>query len=548
MLPPIVSRDTKSPGEGELFELLRDDPKTDGWTVLHSLDLADHVARPFGEADFVVVVPRNGVVVIEVKAVRSLRRRNGLWFYGSSGQGRARGPFAQAREAMHSVRAALNRRVGDISMVTFSVLVVFPYIDFHEESPEWRSWEVADRRALSGRGTADCILGTLRNQRGVLGVPEDARGDADKYERIIASLRPDFEVYDSPRSRVQRLDEEVVRFTAEQFEALDAMEANPRVIFDAPAGAGKTVLAIESARRASVEGGSVFLCCYHSALGERLKQEVAEYPTDIVAGTLREWMANLAGADDTDDDHLTEQALEILLEGRVRPFGRLVIDEAQDLFQEGYLDVLDLALEGGLRDGSWNAFGDLTNQVVFSNSDPLAVVNHRFAGVPKYRLTRNCRNTPRIASLAALVGQLRLGYGDVLRSDDAVDPEWRFFSTNEEQLHLLIETLDGLLAEGFAPRDIAVLSFGSPGVASELAGPWDSRTAAEGPPGNHATVSTVSDFKGLEAGAVVLTDLRTFSTPTHRNLLYVGATRALHRLTILADTDVREAIRHSLID
>jgi len=46
-------------------------------------------------------------------------------------------------------------------------------------------------------------------------------------------------------------------------------------------------------------------------------------------------------------------------------------------------------------------------------------------------------------------------------------------------------------------------------------------------------------FKGLEAPAVVITDIEALDTPAQRSLLYVGCSRALHRLVILAHKSVR---------
>ena len=46
-------------------------------------------------------------------------------------------------------------------------------------------------------------------------------------------------------------------------------------------------------------------------------------------------------------------------------------------------------------------------------------------------------------------------------------------------------------------------------------------------------------FKGLEAPAVVITDIEALNTAAQRSLLYVGCSRALHRLVILAHRGVR---------
>ena len=51
--------------------------------------------------------------------------------------------------------------------------------------------------------------------------------------------------------------------------------------------------------------------------------------------------------------------------------------------------------------------------------------------------------------------------------------------------------------------------------------------------------SSIYRFKGLESPAVVITDIDTLDTPVARSLFYVGCTRALHRLVVVASHDVR---------
>lgn len=79
MIPPVVDP-RSSPGERHVFELLAQDSSTDGWIALHSLDIAQHRRQISGEADFLVLVPESGVVVLEVKGHRQVRRdHDGLW-------------------------------------------------------------------------------------------------------------------------------------------------------------------------------------------------------------------------------------------------------------------------------------------------------------------------------------------------------------------------------------------------------------------------------------------------------------------------------------
>ncbi|TMR66478.1 NERD domain-containing protein, partial [Streptococcus pseudopneumoniae] len=60
MIPPRIHADCASPGEREIFRRLKEDPAAHGWTVLHSLDVANHRSSIAGEIDFVVIVPEKG--------------------------------------------------------------------------------------------------------------------------------------------------------------------------------------------------------------------------------------------------------------------------------------------------------------------------------------------------------------------------------------------------------------------------------------------------------------------------------------------------------
>src|SRR5438552_8121274 len=99
-----------SPGEQEIFNLLRDDPLAAEWTALHSLDLAEHVRQVQGEADFVVLIPNEGIVVIEVKSHHSVVVDKHGWWLGCAAMPEKRGPFKQASDALHSIRTYLEQR------------------------------------------------------------------------------------------------------------------------------------------------------------------------------------------------------------------------------------------------------------------------------------------------------------------------------------------------------------------------------------------------------------------------------------------------------
>ena len=51
--------------------------------------------------------------------------------------------------------------------------------------------------------------------------------------------------------------------------------------------------------------------------------------------------------------------------------------------------------------------------------------------------------------------------------------------------------------------------------------------------------ASIHRFKGLEAHAVVLTDIERLDSARERDLFYVGATRATQRLVVLANESLR---------
>src|SRR5690606_39033237 len=96
MIPSEVYGPSTPPGEITVFEALRDDPETKDWVVLHSLDIVHHRSQISGEIDFVVIIPKKGVLVVEVKSHSFIDRRDGLWFFEREDRTNSpRNPFKQ---------------------------------------------------------------------------------------------------------------------------------------------------------------------------------------------------------------------------------------------------------------------------------------------------------------------------------------------------------------------------------------------------------------------------------------------------------------------
>ncbi|GCE12503.1 nuclease-related domain-containing DEAD/DEAH box helicase [Tengunoibacter tsumagoiensis] len=567
MIPPTYHINTSSKGEVEVFRRLRDDPKTQNWIVLHSLDVANHQKQISGEIDFVVIIPNRGVLCIEVKACHRLKRHEGQWYYGNNSTPDTRGPFKQASQAMHSTRLKIFSRNKALSGILFWSAVIFPYVTFSAQSEEWHSWQVIDRTQFNARPLGVLLERILdeahhfiKTKEKSIWHPSPDEPTQAQSEQIAELLRPSFEFFESPKSRRQRQSEELKYYTTEQFSALDSMEMNPRIIFSGPAGTGKTLLAIEAARRSNETGKKVLFLCYNNLLGKWLAEQTTELQPNVTTKTLHSHMLAITKYTGSQSSHtfwqqdLPSLAIDKLLEaeGEEGAFDEIIVDEAQDILQEKYLDFLDLSLRGGLASGHWKLFGDFEKQAIYDVADFSldTFLRERTHAAPTYKLNANCRNTPRIVQFVHLLGNLHPGYSKILRSDNKMEPVLRYYTNLADQQHLLTQILEQLYAEGLTDNDIVILSPRS--TNSCLAGsldksPWKDRLSPLSL-ANRGKIgySSIQGFKGLESEVVIVTDIEMIDSDASSALFYIAATRALNRLFILMNEGVQQSIRKKL--
>ena len=356
----------------------------------------------------------------------------------------------------------------------------------------------------------------------------------------------------------------MLKCTAQQFQVLDVIADNDRALIHGPAGTGKTCLALEMLRRekATRSASSVALFCFNKLLGEKLAQDAAGLGVgDIKAGNIHSWLVELVGrvpastSADYWSKELPQYAAEILL--RTGPvLDLLILDEAQDLINDAYLDVFDLLLKGGLKEGRFLFLGDFERQAIFTSisdgGDIMQSIKRRATrGFARFRLNINCRNTAEISSFVETLGQLRPGYASVLRGDTHVDPSLEFYACEDDALSKLSDKLRELLKMGYAASDIVILSavaenssaarLGAVGSWKGVLVPYASKTAA-----GRIRYTTIHAFKGLEAPAVVVTDIANLDSIRSGDLFYIALSRALHRLDVMAHARTQGAIRQIL--
>lgn len=566
MIPPYISEEVQSKGERKIFDLFDKDSKTEDWVVLHSLGLSRHVRRLYGEIDFVVLAPKLGIFCLEVKS-GYVFRLEGIWhFTDRTGATASKpyGPFEQARDAMFSLKKAIEDKFGresHLNNLVYGYGVMFPDVSFPAEGLDQDPWKIYDR-ASRRFPISDYIEKLARNKRNKvknqcwfhktksLPTRKDIRA-------LVDFLRGDFERITSPVEKLDDIEEQLLQYTEEQYQSLDQLRDNPRCLFQGAAGTGKTMIALESTRRRLFANQRVLLVCYNKLLGHWL---TAQFPRVEQGGKLgvNSFHRLLTEISDTssdsvkNDDYFNHElplmALEAIDRGTIEPFDCLVMDEGQDLLRSEYLDVFDGLLKGGIADGYWEVYSDLEKQAIYTNttaSEMLDTLEKR-ANFARFRLKVNCRNTRPIGKQAALLsGFERPPF--LPTKIEGLPVNYSFYKNQEDEIKKLTDLLIKFQKQKIPRRNISILSpfkFENSVVSGlnhsrfKLQDLTKTRTGFKA--SSTITFSTIQSFKGLENAYIVLTDIKDLNNDEFRSLLYVGMSRARVELSVFINTQAKE--------
>lgn len=547
MLPSLISADVRSAAERRLFERLRRELGPE-WVVLHSLGLVVHQRKPWAELDFVLIGPP-GVLCLEVKGGR-LRREAGEWVFIDRHGHEARkteGPFEQAGSASAALRHYLLAHDGRLRDITVGFAVATPDVVFDIVGPDIDNELILDSRD-SGTAAIHFVQRAFGRWTQRLGRP-GRRLDAPAVERVTAALRADFDARPSVIGAIQNAEGAMVELTEQQCAAFDTLCDNERVVVSGGAGTGKSVLAVVEANRLAAEGKRVLLTCFGRRLARLLQEQVGDgvkvinlhaLMAEIVRTAPRRVEIPDASTEDLMRVFYPEACLEVLIEGDA-PFDAIVIDEAQDLLVEANLDVLDSLVAGGLREGVWRIFHDPL-QDIFDGTATNSLVRLDTYRPARQRLSINCRNTAPIATMTAIMTESPLVETTTV---DGPDVEVLTYRDDADQRRQLGKVVNRLRSGGVALGDIVILGPRArsascvagdnlPGLASTQVCGLDD--------GAGLAYSTIADYKGLEARAVVLVDLDDLDAFGRLPLLYVGTTRPRAWLTLLLSERGRDQL------
>ena len=352
---------------------VRDDPRRSAEIrTFHALDTLDDDFHVFygvtwqsrsggrardGEADFLVAHPDLGLLVLEVKGGGIARGPQGWTSTDRTGTAYGiRDPGQQARENHYLL------------------------LDKIHEFPGW-----SHRHVRAGHGVVfpDCCIDgalALDLPREILmghddlvrmrkripemfrhygAIPGAAQGlGSDGLDLLIDTLARTFTLRCPLGAALVEEERRILTLTQQQVDVLDMLSRLPRVMVRGAAGTGKTILAVEKARRLGKQGFRVLLTCFNRPLAAFLSSSLAGVPGVTVAtfNTLCHDLAKEAGLPILENvqgqtelaryfrDEHPRFLLDALDRMPDRRFDAIVVDEAQDFHQHWWEPLLGRCL------------------------------------------------------------------------------------------------------------------------------------------------------------------------------------------------------------
>lgn len=532
----------KSEGEKLLLNALAASKDTDGWIVLHSLDVLHNQYRTQGEADFVILIPGYGVMVLEVKDSHSVERLpSGEWKVG--GEVPKRGsPFVQAKESMWNIRNYLDKKGFDSGGIPFVYAVWFTKVLASKfgDSIEWKNSQI-----LGAEHLADDVPKAIRGHfKDLIAGRSTQRANTAELTKIANIIRPVVPKDANPLDRQKLLTKHLDSALEQQKKLFTLFSSIKAYVVQGLAGTGKTYLAVAEAQKSHILGEPALLLCYNNLLAADLKKRLIEYPYVRVAtihGLMREVLGDDFVIKDSPDfwtKELPKAAIEKLLSSSDRPkYQTLILDEAQDLGLEDYLDFLDLMLYEGLKGSKVVLFGDFTNQAIFNQgNDALAEFKVRIPDlVVPSPLTVNCRNTAQVGEFVADYVGPNPAYTEFMRNDPTTGVNMFPLPTGTDPKPFLQKAIDAERKQ-FPPNSIVILSSQKEKLKALLDTMNGNFRQFHEKADNACLYGSIQQYKGLEAASVILVEFEG-AGGSPRDHFYVASTRATANFTFIVPID-----------
>ena len=567
MIPAVIDPDqvAKSPAEARIFYWL----KNMTWgnaIVLHSLPLKDHIKNSFGEIDFVVICEK-GIICLEVKG-GGVERTDGKWgFTNRFGQTswKNEGPYTQAQGNMKSLRQYLDKylKAGDeILDCRWACCVLTPDCVIKTDNDTEIIPEITFNVNMKEQDLPALFERSFRYWRETKHYGGEGTLKAKSRERLATFLRGDFNFVPPLSVILNRSEEQLLSMTEEQLDIIMHMCVNDRMMVEGAAGTGKTLLAAEQCRRSAATGEKVLYLCFNRVIAAFVREmfEQENRSGDIDVFTFHEFLLKACNIKDVPEDETdvffkdTLPNLFLDEEYSGERYDRIVLDEGQDLMNMTAYLCINEFLKDGWEVGKWTVYYDPNQNIFGDGSEFREVWQTLKTSSFIYPLTVNCRNTRQIAQGNYAVTHV---YKPKYLRAEGEDIVYKAYSSKKNEAEELFNSIRRLKSEGLSKKDIVILSYYRiDNPESCLYGvriPGDIGTIRLNQTSRFAECKqirfyTIQAFKGLEAKAVLMIDIDSFSDENKRLLNYVGMSRARTYLEFFYDNKLYQERQQRLLE
>ncbi|MDL2274271.1 NERD domain-containing protein [Oscillospiraceae bacterium OttesenSCG-928-G22] len=532
MIPAHEDDFNRSFGERAVFHALRDG-LPDDYTVFHSFRWNRRAGTgriEWGEADFTVFHPAHGLLVIEVKS-GGVALEDGQWMYERTDNHqryRMKDPLEQASRTTYAMKELVEAALPAGDYCWAEPAVWFPSISDRStlrDMPNTYHPEIVlmDWALTNAKQAIDNAYRFYDSARRTKLSPESAR-------LVVRALAPAFHAVPSLQAIYAEQEHRFLRLTSEQSGLLDYLEEQPSAVVQGSAGTGKTLLAVEKARRLS-ENGKVLFLCFNRFLMEDLRRKNQGY--DIAFYNLPSLVVREAGYSGTPTDGDITDYLNRYDEIGNWDYTHIIVDEGQD-FDDTHLSTLAAIAE--MQGGAFYVFYD-KNQLV-QRRELSEWVQHAEC---RLVLRRNCRNTRGIATTAGRPIDIEPVLWE--KSPDGKTPGFHIMGDSAGVIAKLGELIAMYTGAQIPVEQIVVLTAKTEErsllAGVDKIGKWPLVGSRKE---SGILFTTARKFKGLEAAVIIVVDVdtATFGTPEERNLFYVGASRAKDFLEIVTALDAHQ--------
>lgn len=499
------------------------------YTIFHSVEWSDKKGNKVnvGEADFLIFNKDYGFISLEVKHGGIIGKEGELLQINrKTNVKKPINPMRQADNSTYKFRNIINNLNIENTYIPVYSMVWLTGVSSNNVKGNLPLKYFKNKNTFFSEHIFD-VKRALETCFEFYGVQKHLIGK-EVMNKIIDKIAPEFRAIPSMSNVIEENNYYFNRMTNEQNTLLDYLLEQEEAAIQGAAGTGKTMLAVEKAKRISEKDNVVFLC-FNRFLVEFLRNQYSEELENVTFTNLNALVAKALHKEKIDEQDIVYFLSNTENYPNIWNFKHIIIDEGQD-FKDSSIELLrEISI---IQESCFYVFFD-KNQVI-QQRDNLKWLADMDC---KLLLSRNCRNTLQIAKTSTRP----IGISEKkLKMKINIDGSLPYYYRAESQKQLinwLEQRIRYYTDEGVKKNQITIITTKTI-ETSILNGvvKIGNYSITNQPNYKHILFTTARKFKGLESDVIFIIDIDkdTFDSDSNRMVFYVASSRAKSQLELIS--------------